>query len=282
MFNSANTLSAGTQGYDNRLMTISSDDANTIELPRPALRLSFQTREQSTLRNPVPSVKLACSTCGSRHLCIPIELKADSHEKLNGAFGNTRRVKRGEAIYRAGDPFRNLYVARAGSSKTIAVHHDGREQITGFQITGEYLGLDGIGTDQHTIDAIALEDSVICVIPFKELEALCDGDKILQHHLHKIMSREIVRESALLMMMGNLNAEERVAAFLINLSQRFQERGYSAAEFYLRMTREEIGCYLGLKLETVSRMFSKLQRQGLIDTHGKQTKIVDIEKLRQV
>jgi len=226
--------------------------------------------------------KADCSNCPTRPLCMPIQLRSTDLGKRDTLLGSTRKVERGEAIYRAGDSFRNLYVARAGSSKTVAVHRDGREQITGFQIAGEFLGMDGIGTGVYTVDAIALEDGLICVIPFKELEEQCGEVKELQHLLHRLMSREIVRESSLLMLMGNLTAEERVAAFLTNLSQRFRDRGYSSSEFNLRMTREEIGCHLGLKLETVSRMFTKLQRRGLIDMHGKQVRIVDVEGLGRV
>jgi CRP/FNR family transcriptional regulator len=226
--------------------------------------------------------KADCSNCPTRPLCMPIKLRSSDLDKRDTLLGSTRKVERGEAIYRAGDPFRNLYVARAGSSKTVVVHRDGREQITGFQIAGEFLGMDGIGTGVYTADAIALEDGLICVIPFKELEEQCGEVKELQHLLHRLMSREIVRESSLLMLMGNLTAEERVATFLTNLSQRFRDRGYSPSEFNLRMTREEIGCHLGLKLETVSRMFTKLQRRGLIDMHGKQVRIVDIEGLDRI
>uniref|UniRef100_UPI003F4F961F helix-turn-helix domain-containing protein n=1 Tax=Caballeronia sp. LjRoot34 TaxID=3342325 RepID=UPI003F4F961F len=228
------------------------------------------------------AVRVECTRCSTRGVCIPDGLKTKTPDTLDGVFGKSRKIRRGEAIYRAGDTFHSLYITRAGSSKTVAMHRDGREQITGFQITGEFLGMEGIGTGKHTIDAIALEDSVVCAVPFKGLETLGEHDKDFQRHLHKIMSREIVRESALLMLIGSMTAEERVAAFLINLSKRFNDRGYSPAEFHLKMTREEIGCHLGLKLETVSRMFSKLQQRGLIEMHGKQTRIIDIQGLDSV
>jgi CRP/FNR family transcriptional regulator, anaerobic regulatory protein len=283
------TAGARSCGFKNASVQFMPIDASRIGFSRPATLRSPQMaiRQNDAEVAPIAqahhvAVKTECARCSTRDLCIPAASRAKHQDKLNGVFGNSRKVGRGEAIYRAGDVFHNLYVTRAGSSKTIAMHRDGREQITGFQITGEFLGLEGIVTGKHTIDAIALEDSVVCAIPFKAAEMLGEQDREFQRHLHKIMSREIVRESALLMLMGSMTAEERVAAFLLNLSKRFQDRGYSPTEFHLRMTREEIGCHLGLKLETVSRMFSKLQQRGLIDTHGKQTRIIDIEGLASV
>lgn len=218
----------------------------------------------------------------SRHVFTPGRQRATDYGKLGASSGTAHKVKRGETIYRPGDPFRNLYVIRAGSFKSMFVYRDGRWRITGFQIAGEFLGMDGMGTNTHATEAVALEDSLIGVIPFDELEARCDADKIFQRHFHKVMSREIARESILLMLMGVLTAEERVATFLINLSQRFQDRGYSPVEFSLRMTREDIGSHLGLRLETISRMFAKLQQRKLIVMHGRQVTILDMEGLRQI
>lgn len=224
----------------------------------------------------------SCTHCHTRGLCMPVALAALDPAVLDGIVGNSRKIERGHAIYRAGDTFRNLYVTRAGSSKTVLMGHNGREQITGFQIVGEFLGMDGITTGKHELDAIALEDSLICAIPFDALEMLSREDQEFQHYLHRLMSREIVRESAHMMLMGTMNAEERVAAFLVNLSRRYQECGYSPTEFYLRMGREEIGCYLGLTLETVSRMLSRLQQRGCIDMSRKQARIIDLEGLSRI
>ncbi|WP_321894924.1 helix-turn-helix domain-containing protein [Paraburkholderia heleia] len=223
-----------------------------------------------------------CRNCATRDLCMPTAMRSQNTVNPISVFGNHRKVRRGEAVYRAGDAFCNLYVIRAGSSKTVAMHRDGREQITGFQIAGDFLGMEGITSGKHTLDAIALEDSVVCVIPFATLEMLSFGNKDLQRHLHLMMSREIVRESAHMMLIGCMTAEERVASFLLGLSKRYRERGYSSMEFQLRMTREEIGCYLGLKLETVSRMFTRLQQRGAVRMKGKQARIVDIDSLERV
>ncbi|WP_459714201.1 fumarate/nitrate reduction transcriptional regulator Fnr [Paraburkholderia sp. 2C] len=223
-----------------------------------------------------------CSGCSMRAVCMPAGLTAAELAQLDSVICNTRPVHRGDALYRAGDAFQSIYAVRAGSFKTVVMHRDGREQVTGFQIAGEALGLDGVCTNRHNCDAIALEDSVVCVIPFLQLEAVCREVRTMQHHVHQMMSGEIVRESSLMMLLGTMTAEQRVAAFLLNLSKRFKALGYSQSEFNLRMTREEIGCYLGMKLETVSRMFSKFQRDRLVDTRGKQIRILDPDRLSHV
>jgi CRP/FNR family transcriptional regulator len=217
-----------------------------------------------------------------QQICMPRELSPAEMTRLDSVICSTRMLKRGETLYRAGDDFQSVYAVRTGCFKTVVMHRDGQEQVTGFHLAGDALGLDGVCTDHHSCDAIALEDSVVCIIPFDLLELLCREVKVMQHHVHRLMSGEIVRESGLMMMLGTMTAEQRVAAFLLNLSTRFKARGYSSAEFVLRMTREEIGSYLGLKLETVSRMFSKLQKAGVVDTHGKEIRILDHEGLAKL
>jgi CRP/FNR family transcriptional regulator len=160
------------------------------------------------------------------------------------------------------------------------LHEDGREQVTGFQMPGEIIGLDAISTDVHTCDAIALENSEICEIPFGQLEELSRELPRLQRHLHKIMSREIVRDHGIMLLLGSMRAEERLAAFLLNLSQRFSARGYSPNAFHLRMTRQEIGSYLGMKLETVSRTLSNFQELGLLNVKLREVEIMDMLRLR--
>ena len=230
----------------------------------------------------VDTTKRTCSTCSIRAVCLPPGLTAAELTRLDSIICSSRHIRRGEALFRSGDTFQSLYAIRVGSFKTVVMHRDGQEHVTGFQISGETLGLDGVYSDRHNGDAIALEDSVVCIIPYAQLETVCREMRSMQRHVHQMMSGEIVRESDLMMLLGTMTAGQRVAAFLLNLSARFKARGYSAAEFNLRMTREEIGCYLGMKLETVSRMFSKFQRDRLIDTHGKEIRIVDLEGLERV
>lgn len=243
-------------------------------LQRPMIPLHVAGRNDMQKQ---PSTR--CSTCAMRSVCLPTGLSADEFAKLDAMICTTRHVKRGDTLFRTHDGFQSIYAVRTGSFKTVVMHRDGREQVTGFQIVGESLGLDGVCSGQHNSDAIALEDSTVCIIPFAQLEGACREIRPLQHHVHQMMSGEIVRESSLMMLLGTMTAEQRVAAFLLNLSNRFKTRGYSSTEFNLRMTREEIGCYLGMKLETVSRMLSKFQRDKLIDPRGKQIRILDPDGL---
>ena len=227
-----------------------------------------------------PGLKVACSQCNLRELCLPFGLSDEDMGRLDNLIGGGRKLKRGQHLYRAGDPFESIFAVKAGFFKTDVLTEDGRDQVTGFQMAGEILGMDGISTELHSCNAVALEDSEVCLIPFTELEMLSSEIHSLQHHLHKVMSREIVRDHGVMMLLGTMRAEERLAAFLLNLSQRFNARGYSPAEFHLRMTREEIGSYLGLKLETVSRAFSRFQDEGLISVQQKHIRILDISRLK--
>jgi CRP/FNR family transcriptional regulator len=214
--------------------------------------------------------------------CMPEGLTPAESERIEALICPSRTIRNGEALFRAGDSFQSIYAVRAGSFKTIVMHRDGREQVTGFHLAGDVLGLDGICSERHSCDSIAIEDSKVCIIPFHLLEAMCRDVKAVQQHVHRLMGSEIVREATLMMLLGTMSADQRVATFLLNLSGKLKSRGYSPAEFHLRMTREEIGSYLGMKLETVSRMLSKFQKDGLIDTHGKQIKILDGEGLARV
>jgi len=223
-----------------------------------------------------------CSTCAMRHLCMPEGLSADDTAKLEGVICSTRTVLRGEALFRAGDVFESLFAIRSGSLKTVVSHEGGREQVTGLYLSGDALGLDGIGENTHICDAIALEDSSVCLIPYALFERVCRETGAIQRRLHQMMSREIVRETSQMMTLGTLRADERVARLLLDLSARFTRRGYAAAEFTLRLTRDEMGSYLGITLETVSRTLSRFQKLGLIDARGKLIRIRDFDGLRGI
>ncbi len=225
------------------------------------------------------TLRIACSSCNLRELCLPVDLSNAELEHLDALTSIKRSYHRGDFLYRSGDKFTSLYAIRTGFFKTQVLHEDGREQVTGFQMAGEIIGLDAISSEIHACDAIALEDSEICELPFDQLEALSRELPALQRHLHKIMSREIVRDQGIMLLLGSMHAEERLAAFLLNLSQRFAARGYAANAFELRMTRQEIGSYLGLKLETVSRTLSQLQSNGLITVHNKSIELSDVRRL---
>ena len=226
--------------------------------------------------------KVACSSCNLRELCLPVGISNQQLERLDDIVATRRAVPRGEALFHVGDAFASLYAVRTGFFKTCVSSEDGRDQVTGFQMAGELLGLDGIGTDRHTCDAVALEDSQVCVIPYQQLEDLSRELSDLQRHFHKIMSREIVRDHGVMLLLGSMRAEERLAAFLLNLTQRLRTRGFSSSSLIRRMTREEIGSYLGLKLETVSRAFSRFQDDGILSVRQRQIEVLDPDALQRL
>jgi CRP/FNR family transcriptional regulator, anaerobic regulatory protein len=230
-----------------------------------------------------PSGKAPCSRCNLSELCLAHGLTRDELDHLDARLVSGRRkVAHGQALLRHGDRFEAVYSVWTGFFKTVVPSGPGGEQVTGFQMGGELLGLDGIDTGRYAVDAIALEDSQVCVIPFAELEALGREVPSLQRRFNRVMSREIGRDVRMMMLLGSMNAEERVATFLLNLTHRLQARGFSASSLVLRMSREEIGSFLGLKLETVSRTFSKFQAHGLLFVHLRQIQITDPVGLQQV
>jgi CRP/FNR family transcriptional regulator len=228
------------------------------------------------------TIKIACSNCNLRELCMPVGLSASELDRIDDVVASRRKVKRGEPLFRNGEKFTSLFAIRTGFFKTCVTTEDGREQVTGFQMAGEVIGLDGIVNDVHTCNAIALEDAEVCVMPFDRIEELSREVNALQHHVHKIMSREIVRENGVMLLLGSMRAEERLAAFLLNLMQRLHARGFSKSELVLRMTREEIGSYMGLKLETVSRTLSKFVEDGIIEVKQRHIRIVKPDALRNI
>jgi CRP/FNR family transcriptional regulator len=225
--------------------------------------------------------EVTCSSCNLREMCLPAGLCAEDLERIENVVYARRRLKRGESLFNAGDGFSAVYAIRSGFFKTSLLDHDGREQVTGFFMGGELLGLDGIGGAHHGT-ASALEDSEVCVLPYALIEDLSREIPALQRQLHAVLAREIARDHGVMMLLGSMRAEERLATFLLNLSRRFVRRGYSSTEFHLRMTRDEIGSYLGLKLETVSRLFSAFQKDGLIEVQQKHVRIREIEGLERV
>ena len=227
-------------------------------------------------------IKIACSNCSLRELCMPIGMNAGELARVDELVVKRPAVKRGRSLFHAGEKFTSLYAIRSGFFKTSVTSEDGREQVTGFQMAGEIMGLDGVVGELHTCDAIALEDSEVCVLPFERMEEISREVKALQHHLHKIMSGEIVRERGVMQLLGSMKAEERLAAFLLNLVQRLHVRGFSRTDFILRMSREEIGSYLGLTLETVSRTFSKFADEGVVTVNQRHIHILDADALRRI
>jgi len=245
--------------------------------PQAKNRAAFQAPRAAFHKHTV-----TCAACNLHELCLSSGLNEEEMERVERVVYARRRVKRGETLIESGDGFSSVYAIRSGFFKTTLLHDDGREQVTGFYMAGELLGMDGIGAGTHHGNAVALEDSEVCVMPFSLIEDIGREVPGLQRNLHCVLSREIVRDRGVMMLLGSMRAEERLATFLLNLSKRFTRRGYSASDFHLRMTREEIGSYLGLKLETVSRLFSRFQDEGLLEVQQKHVRILDIAALEKV
>lgn len=223
-----------------------------------------------------------CANCSFHALCAPVGLNAQEMSDLDVVMKQNRRLKKGEYLFRSGEPFVSLFAIRTGFFKTTIASQDGRDQVTGFFMSGELVGLDGICGDVHSCDAVALEDSELCELPFVDLEEAGSKLPSLQTHFYKLMSQEIVRDQSVMLLLGNMRAEERLAAFLLNLSSRLSVRGFAANDFILRMSREEIGSYLGLKLETVSRTLSKFQHEGWVKVEHKHIQLLQPEVLKKM
>jgi CRP/FNR family transcriptional regulator len=230
----------------------------------------------------ITKLEPSCMSCSLGQICLMEGLSAQEVKGLNRLVYARRTVKRGDSVYRAGDTFGAVYAIRSGCFKTNCALPGGREQVTGFHLPGEIVGMDGICADRYPCNAVALEDSDVCVIPLSRLEEIAREVPSLEHQFNKLMSREVVRDQHAMMLLGGMRAEARLAAFLLDCSERWAARGNSSSEFELRMTREEIGSFLGLKLETVSRLFSKFQRENLLLVQQRHVRIVDAPGLRGI
>jgi CRP/FNR family transcriptional regulator, anaerobic regulatory protein len=214
---------------------------------------------------------LPCSACQDDDPCLPCGLAHAADEA--GGESSRRRVLRGEPLFREGDPCRAILAVRSGTFKSVITGPDGDEQVTGFQIAGDILGLDGLADGRHASGAVALENSEVVVLPYSA-EGRRDPHQ-LGPVLPRLIGRELVRKQKLALLLACMSAPQRLASFLLNLSRRLEARGYSAREFHLRMTRGEIGSYLGLNLETVSRTFSLLQQRRIVDVNGRHVRLRD-------
>ncbi|KPK47933.1 MAG: transcriptional regulator [Thiotrichales bacterium SG8_50] len=230
----------------------------------------------------IASLKIACGECSLRDLCLPLDLDADDMRALEATIKSHRKLSKGEYLYKVGDPFRALFAIRTGSTKSCEIAADGSVQITGFHLPGELLGLDAISSEQHPCDVVALETTEICELPFEKLETLARELPSLQHQLLRLMSREIADEESQLLMLGRMKAEERLSVFLLSFSRRLQRLGNSSTVLHLPMSRQDLGEYLGLALETVSRLFSRFQEEKLITVQGRNVTLLDVERLKKI
>ncbi len=231
----------------------------------------------------------ATATATTARSRAPVKIAVPAAAKISGNVvelaapkGSRHRVRRGETLYGVGDTFRSLYVVRVGMLKTFTTSDDGLLQVTGFQMTGDVAGMDGIDTGRHQSSVVALEDSELFIVPFAQCEQWSLESAHGQRLLMRTLGREIVRSQELMIVLGTMRAEQRLATFLLDLSERYGRLGYSRSQFLLRMTRQDIGSYLGLKLETVSRLLSRLQQEGFIQVQGRSIALLDFEAMRQL
>jgi CRP/FNR family transcriptional regulator, anaerobic regulatory protein len=225
------------------------------------------------------TIRVACKNCSLSTLCLPMGLTAEDVERLDDIVKRTRPLHRGDFLFRNGDRFRSLYVVKTGSVKSFAPSPEGGEQVLGFHLPGEIIGLDAIEKDAHVCSAKVLETAAICEIPFGRLEELTASISSLQHQLYRLLSKEIAHDTDMLLLLGKKSAEERLAAFLVSMSKRLQKRGLSPTDFYLSMSRHEIGNYLGLAVETVSRLFTRFQDEGLMLVDRKHIQLLNLVAL---
>ena len=249
--------------------------------------ISAYATVKPTVRNGVRAASrtcrpVSCSSCCLQGVCLPSGLSGEDLQDLSELTTVKRRIARGAALYRGHDPFDSLFAVRSGAFKSVGVSRAGEEKVTGFHFPGEVLGLDAINSERHAYDAIAVEDSEVCLIPYAALTQLALRLPVLQSRLLRILSSDISRDQGLMLLLGSMTAEQRLCAFLLSLSRRHQKLGYAADRFHLRMTREDIGSYLGLTLETVSRLLSRLQRDGLIVARQREIELKNSEALKDV
>lgn len=211
-------------------------------------------------------------------LCLPAGLAPCDMARIEQIVGGRRRLARGEYLHRTGDRFRQLYAVRSGHLKTLCQAH-GVNQVTGFPMTGDLLGLDAIAEGRHVCDAVALEPCEVCEIPFDRFHALVTAMPSLLEQFHRALSREIQRQQASLFLLGNARAEQRLALFLVGLSARYAARGLPAAKLQLRMSREDIGAYLGLTMECICRLLARFRKAGWISVTGRHLTIQDSARL---
>jgi CRP/FNR family transcriptional regulator len=223
-----------------------------------------------------------CTACHLHDVCLPATLDEDDRRLFNELVVASRRVRRGDCLVRAGDKFEMLFLVKAGMFKSFVVGDAGDTQVTAFPMQGDLIGFDALDTGTHHTSIVALEDSDACAISYSDFERLARSSAAVQHRFMRLMSHELVNEQRMMLLLGTMRGEQRLSMFLIEQSMRYLRLGYSPTEFVLRMTREDIGSFLGLKLETVSRLFSRFHQAGLIKIDQRALKLLDIEALRQL
>ncbi|SFH91670.1 CRP/FNR family transcriptional regulator, anaerobic regulatory protein [Modicisalibacter xianhensis] len=223
-----------------------------------------------------------CQTCSLSSLCLPLALELDDIDSFDAIIHRRPPLKKGEHLLRQDDPFTSVFAVRSGSLKQLTSEGDGEEQLTNFYLPSELVGLDGIDEQTYPGSIVALETTTVCEIPFDRLDKLSESLPELRNQLYRSMSKELRDDRRMLRLLSRKTADERLASFLVNLSNRFRRRGYSPYSFRLSMARADIGNYLGLALETVSRILSRFQQQKLVAVQGREVHILDLATLESV
>ncbi|HEY7804341.1 MAG TPA: fumarate/nitrate reduction transcriptional regulator Fnr [Orrella sp.] len=236
----------------------------------------------SQKRMPVAVEAVHCATCMMGNVCLPAGMPNHEVEQLDELVKERIKLKKGDVLYRHGEKLDALFGLRLGSVKTQLEDAAGQVQITGFFLPGEIIGLDGMLDGEHGTNAVAMEDSEVCVVRIRDIDDISRYVPSLQQQVRRVMSKEIARTYQVMLALGSMRSEARLAAFLTNLSQRLSALGYSSTDFIMRMSREEIGNYLGLTLETVSRLFSRFARDGLIRVSQREIRILDMNALEEL
>lgn len=248
-----------------------------------ALEEEIPSRQSATVLKICPHNKsVSCASCRLNELCLPIALNKSEINQLDAIIERNRPYKKGEHLYRQSDEFRSVYAVRSGSFKSYFLSDSGRGRVTGFFLPGEIIGMDGIASKKYANSTSALEHSSICEIPFSQLETLSQELPGLQHQFYTIMGNEIAKDQQIHTLLSSYTAEERTASFLLGLSSRYARVSLSPTRFLLPMTRSDIGEYLGLTVETVSRIFTALQKKGLISVNNREIELLDIDSLRSI
>jgi CRP/FNR family transcriptional regulator len=227
-------------------------------------------------------LKVSCGQCNLNELCFPHGMNPEDMSKLDSVVEQRKPLHKNDHLYREGDASHAMYAVRSGSIKTLVESPNGDEQIVGFHLPGELLGLDGFMDGSHTCTAIALETTSVCAMPLPKLEGLCTTLPGLQHQMQRIMGKEVTEEHLMLLMLGKMSAEEKIATFLLSISRRMEERHWKATEFVLSMPRQDIANYLGLAVETVSRLFAQYQEAGIIKVDRRRISILQLQRLKEI
>ncbi|NRB22896.1 electron transport transcriptional regulator EtrA [Shewanella sp.] len=240
------------------------------------------TVNNKSRRSSVPGGSIHCHDCSMADLCIPFTLNSHELDQLDEVIERKKPIQKGEQIFKSGDPLKSLFAIRSGTVKSFTITEQGDEQITGFHLAGDVIGFDGIHSQMHQSFAQALETSMVCEIPYGTLDELTGTMPKLRQQVMRLMSHEIQSDQEMILLLSKKNAEERLAAFISNLANRFGSRGFSPKEFRLTMTRGDIGNYLGLTVETISRLLGRFQKAELIEVKGKYITIINFDALAEL